>query len=154
MLRKLDWDVVIMLTDGLVWSSIMLLDTWGKELINWELLLCKDLHHSSQLAPWVLKWGVWHLFLSLGFSMLVSIVLHLVVIFLISLILTVRLLIPQEKEKFNGAFFQSCDNLASAGKYDLNLWLHKHIVFALAIPVQYQFYYFNWCVCSLKYRVH
>ena len=154
MLRKLDWDVVIMLTDGLVWSSIMLLDTWGKELINWELLLCKDLHHSSQLAPWVLKWGVWYLFLSLGFSMLVSIVLHLVVIFLISLILTVRLLIPQEKEKFNGAFFQSYDNLASAGKYDLNLWLHKPIVFALAIPVQYQFYYFNWCVCSLKYRVH
>ena len=87
-LKKLEADVVI----------IMLLDTsLGKELTNWDRLLSKNVHHSSQLASWVLKWGVWRLFLSLRFSILISMVLCLVLIFLVSLDLRVRLFIPGSK---------------------------------------------------------
>ena len=90
-------DAVIMLTNKLDWSSIMFLDTsLGKELINWERLLFNNLYHSSQLGSWVLKWGVWLLSSSLRVSM--SMTLCLVLILLISQVLTVRLLIPPERE--------------------------------------------------------
>ena len=57
-LKKLDADVVIMLTNKLARSSVIILDiSLGKELINWEMLLSVNL-----------KWGVWLLFLSLRFS--------------------------------------------------------------------------------------
>ena len=47
-LKKLDADVVIMLTNKLAWSSIIIPDTsLGKELINWERSLSVNL-----------KWGV------------------------------------------------------------------------------------------------
>ena len=60
----------------------------------------------------------------------------------------------REREWDQWCFCQSCGNLVSAGKYDLNLWLHRDHVFESVLLVQYLFYYFDWCVCPIRYSVH
>ena len=122
----------------------MLLDiSLGKKLINWQILLSKNSHHSPKLGSWALNWGAWLLFLSLRFYISISMVLHLVLIFLISLVLTKRLLMSREREgeKDQWWFCQSCDKFIRAAKYDLNLWLHRDHVF-------------DWNICPIRYFVH